>query len=395
MKGTRGSDPRPAAASASDPRARKRGAAGTAWVLALTAICLMLGVVYLVGQGGQLDDLSDGDGLELIDDPDAPAPKGDEAEDDAPVVSAETMAPLPEILPRQSTQSAASDRESGLLRGQLLVAPKLRDTLRVWTLEVEEAINSGGRTQTGARRFRRRYELSPGTSIAHFELEDVPFSEYGWRVAAMAFDPYTASSSTVLPLDARRPEGDIRLSIKPATTVHITCKDQEHKMLDKVRVTLRPLGFPAQRKVHTMQTGVYGLAILEGVAPGDYEMVIGPLNRPLVPKKRIMVAGDKAHFEPIVVPKGGSLQLVITTTAGSGVHEVQVVAIAKQRRVYKKYETQSDKSGRAMLEHLPPGEYYLHLTKQGFRRHFQTISIEENKKIEKRETLHWDFRRRG
>lgn len=361
-------------------------AGGSAWIVALLGMLLLLGVVFVIGQ-------SDGDALDateigLVEDE---FDVSDDEEQAAVTTSSEPERAV-DILPPRKSGPADPSRSTGLIHGQLAIDESLRDDLRVWTLEIEEAINGGGRPSHGARRYRRRFEVEAGVSISHFEFADIPFSEYGWRVAAMSFEPYAASAAVMLPLDRKRPEGTVQLALKPASTVQVTCKDQEHKALPEVRVTLTPKGFPPKRKVHTLRTGVYGLAMLEGVAKGEYELAIGPLARPLVPRRRITVRGEKTQFESVVVPKGGSLQLMITTTAGAGVHNAEVVAIAKDRRVYKKYETRSDRSGRATLEHLPPGEYYLHLTKQRFRRSFQKIKIVENAKLEKRTTLHWDFR---
>ncbi|MCA8972708.1 MAG: carboxypeptidase regulatory-like domain-containing protein [Planctomycetes bacterium] len=320
--------------------------------------------------------------------------------DTGPTAVVADSVPLPfdngssDTEPPRASGPDSPQRQSGTLLGSVLIPEALRGRVAIWTLEVAEARNDAdSRVVKGARQFRRRFEVRSGAGIARFRVDDVPFSDYGWYVAATCLEPPAASPSTLVTLDARRPESEVTLSLAVAPSLHVTVKDQEMAALREVRVTIRPIGFPAGRSLGTVLTDIYGLAIFSSVAIGEYELVIGPVARPVVPVRRISIDSKQLQFERVTVPKGGNLTLLLATPAGGGVDQAEVVAIAKDTKIYKKYETKTDVSGRANLEHLPPGPYYLHLTKSGFERRFEKIVVTENETTEKRVTMHWDFRR--
>lgn len=366
---------------------------GSAWVLALLTLVLLSGFAFFwLGSGDAVDTPAIDPGFETgatqeISEDDAQAPSTDLTADG--IGDAQPLA-----APTRTDGPKATARESGTIRGHLQIPRELRLDVRVWALQLEEAVNDASpRATREVQRLRRRFETVPGLSIARFRIDDVPFSEYGWHVVAQSLEPYASSETALIALSAARPEAEVQLTLVKAPTVHFTVKDQDKRSLRDVRVTIKPVGFPPQRKTHTGKTDVYGLAIFEQVALGDYELRVGPVARPLVTPRRISIRANTMQFEPIVVPKGGTLDLVITTTSGAGVDQVEIAALAKDIKRYKKFEAKTDSAGRATLEHLPPGLYYVNLAKTGFERRFEKITIEEGQRTEKRITLHWDFRR--
>ena len=363
---------------------------GAVWVLALVAIILGAGLVLMLSSEDR-SDIEPEFGTLSLDDTGPVADGASAVQELPPAASSESQTAIQ--AESRLADSGKKIRKTGSLTGQLLIPESLRESLEVWSLELEEAINDvNPRAQEQAKHLKRRFAVIPGASITSFRVAGIPFSEYGWRLVAKSIEPYAISRSAMIMLDEKSPESSVQLKLVPATSVHIVIKDQEKHQLQGVRVTLRPVGFPPARRTHSIHSDIYGLALLQGVALGDYELRVGPVARPLLPARRITISGEKMQFEPIVVPKGGSLSLVIATTAGSGIAKVEVAAIAKDSSKYRKYEAQSDKAGRAKLEHLPPGEYYLHLTKPGYERRFEKLRIKDGQNELKRITLHWDFR---
>ena len=63
---------------------------------------------------------------------------------------------------------------------------------------------------------------------------------------------------------------------------------------------------------------------------------------------------------------------------------VQVMAIAKNSKVWRKYEQVTNKMGKARLAFLPKGEYLVHFTKKGYDRGFRKVEITEETEIDVR-----------
>lgn len=382
----------------SEPRDRRAAGWGALALFLVLTIVVASAWMWLFADPGR-QDAHVGPSLDLID-PGQATPSDESAD----VNAADTVeaSPLPleggstdTEAPRSASEAGNDERKSGTIVGSVLIPESLRGRVGIWTLELAEARNDvGARVAREARRWKRRFEVAAAAGIARFRVDDVPFSSYGWNVAASSLEPPSASESTLVLVDEGRPHAEVVLALVPAPTLHATIKDQEMQALRGVRVTMRPIGFPEGRSIATSESDVYGLAILPGLAVGEYELLVGPVARPIVPAQRIVVDKRELQSAVVTIPKGGNVSLLLATPAGGGIGEAEIVAIAKDSKVYKKYEARTDGGGRAKLEHLPPGAYYLHLTKTGFERRFEKIVVTENETLEKRVTMHWDFRQR-
>ena len=115
-------------------------------------------------------------------------------------------------------------------------------------------------------------------------------------------------------------------------------------------------------------TDAYGLIVHGKVVRGTYALLVGTPAQPLIPGREIAVGDAADHYERIEVPRGGDIAFRVLNQGGAPIAAVQVRAIGQEQRMGRPLDLESDKEGRVRLQHLAPGRYHIHFTKQGFKR---------------------------
>ncbi len=275
----------------------------------------------------------------------------------------------------------------GSISGLVHLGDKLRDEPRIVTLLIEEAVNrdakSSGSSSSGSPELIRKFRTlhtKRGQEKLLFEEAGLPFSSYGWRVAILSRG--CNGSEEILQLGESRPDAQVELSLSRGIPVSLVVRDQNRFPLDKISFTLKPVGRPLGRPLYRGATNSYGNFIIEEALAGSYELIVGPVGNPLLPRRKIQIGRTGHHYENLVLPRGGSISFNVFGPFGNGIEGVAVDAIARDSKIYRKYSTVTKKNGRATLEHVPPGAYHIHLTKKGFARGFRRESVDpEGEKV--------------
>lgn len=355
------------------PEIARRNQGATAWIVLLVLLGVA-GAALLVLQGlPQGAEEAPADAAEEL--PVADVPSGKPPADFEPLA-----APVQVDDAGRDSEPESGAPTTGWISGHVQIDERLVGELEIYQAIVEEAVNdeAPGRLGQKIRRFEQRFRLQPDSQHARFEFVQVPFSKYGWRISVLA--PGINGSQTVAHISARNRGTEVYLTLRKPIAVHVVVKDQERKVVPGMDVLLRPLGRrPTNRSVHRGKSDVYGLVMFDRVIQGKYELVVGPPNEQLPPKEIDVGSQKSPQFEPVVLPRGGAMDVTVVNLAGFGLEGVAIEAVNRDSKTFTKFETKTDKGGRARLVHLPPGRYWVHATKKGYERGFRRIKVEDKK----------------
>ena len=286
------------------------------------------------------------------------------------------------VLTQPDTDKAeplrTSKASSGVISGRVAVAAELASKIEVFRVRIEEAVNDEGGSTRKVRQFEETYQLT-GT-VGRFRLANVPFSDFGWRVTAFTPEALSNSQDTVVQLSPERPSQDVSLKLGVPSPLNILLKNQDRGPVAKMDITLDPIGRPHGRRQLRGKSDAYGQWIIEKIQSGRYKITVGPRLSPVIPHKEITIKGDGLQYERITVPRGGSFEFQVVGPSGFPLAGVEISAVARDLRLYKKYEATSNKRGKATLQHVTPGLYYVHFTKKGYTREFEKVEIVEKPK---------------
>ncbi|MFQ5505227.1 MAG: collagen binding domain-containing protein [Planctomycetota bacterium] len=300
-----------------------------------------------------------------------------------PEGEAERVAELAEPVPVEGWTPRAAPREggkpgaaeavtTGSVAGVLTLDKELVGKLSTFQVKFEEAVNPRA---PGARPRRtiRAFKLEPEQRSAQFVVRELPYSAYGWHVTA--YSPGLNGTDQVIALSARHPEAWVQLSLKKPILVSIEVKDQLRLPVMDIPVLIRPVGRLLGRTIHHGKSDPYGHVHFSGVLRGEYELVVGPPQTPVIEVRKIYIPDKGHHYERLEVPRGSKVTFYVQTAGGYGLEGVQVVATAKESKVYRKYECVSDRLGKATFDHLPEGPYYVHFRKKGYAPGFRNAKV--------------------
>ncbi len=361
-------------------RVREPGAARSTILFGLLGVmALILGLPMLQGEAAGAERGEDP--APLLAASDAPSEAGGDPLDAVAPSGGEETAPV-EAVARVEGERA----RTGVLEGMVKI-PEAAD-LETFAILVEEAVNE--EAGDGEPRWKRgiySFPIESGAAMARFRVPDLPFSPYGWKVQVLAGD-YNGSSQLVS-LDAEHPKARVLLELRPPVPVSLVIKDQERMPIAELPILLRPKGSPRGRASLRGATDLLGHCLFQKVRSGAYELILGDPSAPAVPPRTLSIPDRGEPFFPIEVPRGASIGFRITNPGGVPLEGVEVQAIARDSRVYRKYVLRSDRLGRARFAHLKEGRYFVHFTKKGFDRGFQEVTVGKDGRKEVPIILRW------
>jgi hypothetical protein len=279
--------------------------------------------------------------------------------------------------------------KSGQVEGLISLAEGIDPPLGSVTVILEEAANrSNLKKGKLPRRLIRSFSVEPGSRTVPFRINGVPFSVYGWRVRSFA--PRMNGSEQIVALTTEHPDSRVLLKIHPPVPVSVLVKDQNRLAVPEVPVALIPLrqGQPGRTMLRG-KTDLLGLCLFGQVLEGKYRLILGPIDQPLLPPKEVKVGKGGQPVFQAKLPRGGAVRFLVTHPGGGALSGVEILAIARDSKVYRKRTATTDRFGHGGFSHLAPGRYLVHFKKKGFERGFESIHIEKNSKLEKTVILPW------
>ena len=259
---------------------------------------------------------------------------------------------------------------SGLIRGDIQLAVSVLDRLGSMTVIVEEV--KANFTGSPPRRIMQSVERGLGTPT--FEVRDVPFSEYPYRVTLHV--PGLNASSRTLSVNEDQPlHEDVVLSVSPGAPYSVLLRDQDGGAHPDVDLSMRPAGLPHGRPPLHGKTDNFGSAVFESVLAGSYELVATLQGQPFGEPEIVVVQPGMRNFgrkiqgqgHLMTVPRG--VQLEVEVGDGFyGIEGAEVTLVRTDRRRLKELKATTDGIGRVRFPHLQPGLWQLTVERQAFRR---------------------------
>lgn len=314
---------------------------------------------------------------------------------DAGVASGELPA-RPRPVAAEATAAPRTDTAgwtSGVVRGDIQLAVSALGRLRSMSVAVEEARQAiSGDTFRNPWRTIVPVELGVGTPT--FEVRGIPFSEYPYVVSVFA--PGLNGTRRTVTIDATTPlVEDVVLTITPGAPFSVLLRDQDAAACPGVDVRMLPVGEPFGRKAHTGTSDNFGSVVFEEVLAGDYELHTSRGGQPIGEAHAVTVQPGHSMFQAsvrgqghtITIPSGIGLEVRVRDSAGYGVAEATVKAIATDRIRLTEVELTTDYGGHCRFEHLPPGRYQVDVWKEGYQRTHRILTLRAGEPPEPQEFL--------
>lgn len=141
----------------------------------------------------------------------------------------------------------------------------------------------------------------------------------------------------------------VELELAPSVRLRGFVRDEEGAVLEGIAVALARRG-ALEARAKTDAAGRFALAPLPA---GEYELVLGDPEGPLVPRSTLVLAENDGPRE-LVVPTPVPLRLRIIDDQGAPVAGASIEGTGKPGG---RLEGVTDEEGRLAIERLPPGDY--------------------------------------
>lgn len=271
---------------------------------------------------------------------------------------------------------------TGVIEGRVQIAARLVGQVEYFQIRVTELVNTSTLGNTSTRTpydrmapaaFRVPHDRTP-----RFRIEDIPFSPFGYRVTLSAKG--CNGSSDIARVDATHPLADVTLSMTSPVVFTLRVQDQNTKPHAEWDLTLRPLGDPPGRLIHSARTDAFGHALIENVVQGRYAVWHGAyqigeieVESAVVPRRGRPINVQSAL---LVVPTGEDLRVEVFTPGG-GLPDANIKLVRTDATDYWTVEAKTDFGGSYVFEALTPGSYQLDIWHERHQRTTRTVRIKE------------------
>lgn len=312
-----------------------------------------------------------------------PLPVAESPADDpppAPVEVARVTRPLMTAEPPVENLDlrAAPGQTHGAIRGHISLSSAVIGKLNHINVRVREAVNilpDGGNDHVPFQKTFKA-EIIPGLGTPEFHYDGIPFSDYGYVVRAFA--PGFNGSEMFVRLDADHKIADVVLSVTSGIPFSVILRDQLRLPVAREQVFMIPVGQPTGRQNLQKEADGYGVAVFESVLEGKYEVRVGAVNQPHTePVEVTVIAIGGERSVTIEVPYGHDLEVLVQAVAGWGIENAELMMYATDTPKWRKYEGTTDFSGKFTFVHMPPGQYQLNVTADGFEHWGRTVKVPE------------------
>lgn len=300
-----------------------------------------------------------------------------------PVTGAnEQERPTPQVGKQAESRTDVdlSDPENGLIDGRLQLGAEVLQRMTTYTVWIREQINERNSTASPFVK-RRSFPVTLG-GPQYFELADIPFSTYGYRVWVTA--PNLNGSFQIIRLDPKNPVADVKLAVTMPAPFALRLIDQFNQPLSDRDVELYAID-ETIGAVGTAKTNAYGTAVFDEMVAGDYEVVLDQLVRGTVridPPGFVRDPLQVRHASAsLVIPIGATVRVELFDQIGRGIQDVEVqldrVDVTDNRRA----QVISDFAGIATFESVGPGTYQVNIRDRTFQPTSRRVQIRKSENV--------------
>lgn len=276
-------------------------------------------------------------------------------------------------------QEDTSGWTAGVVRGDIQLAVSVLDKLGSIRVCVEEMRNafSGSKYEPAKRLFA---EVERGLGTPTFEVRDVPFSKYPYRVTVLA-SGLNGSKRTVSVTKAE-PVHDVLLAITPGAPFTILLRDQDQQAHRDIDLVMRPVGHPLGRPTLAGKSDNYGSVIFDSVLAGNYEVVATINAQAFGDPKQVTVQPGARNYGPkiqaqghtMTIPRGMQLDVRVHDRFGYPLDDCTVTASRTDQHRPRDLEGVT-RGGQLRFEHLQPGTWQLTVQRDKFQRIDQQLHV--------------------
>ena len=216
-----------------------------------------------------------------------------------------------------------------------------------WRLEVRRADGGAGEVPPMVQAFEG--------GVQRFELR-LPHGD--WEVRALA--PGLATRRGRARLDAQRTEARVELRFQATGALHGAVIDGRGQPCEGVQVAVRGRDGALERG----QTDATGSFVLEGLVAGEYDLLVGGIERPALAPQRASLHGPQAFLAPVVLAEAGAVRVRAIDGRGRPLAGVRVWGHGENGGELGGH---TDADGRLVVAHLPRGPWSLEAELEGRR----------------------------
>lgn len=252
--------------------------------------------------------------------------------------------PRPAAASRDATPSDEEFEGRGRIRGEVQLAPGVVWPQR-WTIHaVPSRIVRGREHAVPAHR-----ELSGDTRA--FDLDGLALGGYDVFVEGAGI---TSDRVPVL-LVRGSPSAFVNLLVRPRGFLEGFVRDTEGRLIEGLLIVIESRGSGKRLSARTDPSGRY---VFEDLPDGEYRLLLGSSNRPLVPPLELSFRGPSMRVPVQEVPPLGTLVVHAVDRLGYPLSGVRVQGYGSEGGTI---DTVTDDLGEARALALPPGRFRLRL----------------------------------
>ncbi|MCB9879906.1 MAG: carboxypeptidase regulatory-like domain-containing protein [Planctomycetes bacterium] len=305
------------------------------------------------------------------------------AADDGAIVVAATA-----DAPRQKVDTSGWSK--GILRGDIELSVNAIDKIDSLMVVVEELRAASRPDGTFSNPYRSVTKIDfDRTRTPTFEVRDVPFSEYPFKVTV--YSPGLNGSSRTLNVDAEHAlADDIVLSVSCGGPYTLLLRDQDGNPYPQLDVRIAPIGEPLGRPRLDATSDSYGSAIFDSVLGGDYQVMVLQNGQPLGEVQTITVQTGvrlyqnriQGQGQTLTIPRGMPLEVRVHDPRGYGIPDARIRIQATDRLRLTQFDATSDADGRVTFPYLTPGVWQIDVTKDRYQTRAKQITVKDRTPID-------------
>lgn len=248
--------------------------------------------------------------------------------------------------PVASATSAQFDGR-GIVRGEVVAQSGAAMPER-WTLLLEPHpwLEGSQRAET------RRIEFEHGETT--FRVDDLPLG--GYLVRAVTSDLNDLPASVLLVRGS--PDQFVTLALRPSGLLDGSVLDAAGRPAEGLDVTLESI---ETHKRSTVTTDAAGFFLFRNVQDGEYELLFGRPDSPLLPAEKLAFRAPSLRFPTRTLPGTGTLKLTVVDLSLRPQPRARISGSAPGG---SSVDVFADHLGRATSRHVLPGHYVLDVTSE-------------------------------
>ncbi|MEC7583315.1 MAG: hypothetical protein VYE77_03275 [Planctomycetota bacterium] len=271
---------------------------------------------------------------------------------------------------------------SGQIYGDIPLAASIVNRIESISIVIDEIRNL---RSTGPRPFRKVVPVKLGIGTPTFHIRDIPFSSYAYSVRVHS--PGLNGAQQTVAITKDQPLADnLKLPLTPGAPFSLRLGDQDRAPIAFTKVLMVPTGAPLGRPNLHGESDNFGSLIFENVLAGDYEVLVGEPDAPLVDPAPILtvqpgvIMARNGAIQPqgeyLTVPRGVPLTIRVYGPGGYPLESVMIRAQHTEKKILTELKAETDVRGEAFFPRLLGGVWQIDAQLKNFTNRTRQVTID-------------------